>query len=157
MKEGDVVLTPLPQADAREKPPPCPALRRMPGFGDWLLCGIGAQLHQEVPGFDEPIRAKEADYPSSGLKARPWFVSDSSRWLPIGVCSVPSAPWPRSVTADCCGGSPPTCQGLNRGSRGQAGNPPAARTPVTVHGVAGRAGAEAAVGCRGKRGNPVAS
>jgi len=28
---------------------------------------------------------------------------------------------------------------------------------VTVHGVAGRAGAEVAMGCRGKRSNPVAS
>jgi len=28
---------------------------------------------------------------------------------------------------------------------------------VTVHGVAGRAGAEVAVGCRGKRSNPMAS
>ena len=28
---------------------------------------------------------------------------------------------------------------------------------VTVHGVAGRAGAEVAMGCRGKRSNPAAS
>ena len=31
------------------------------------------------------------------------------------------------------------------------------RILVTVHGVAGRAGAEVAMGCRGKRSNPVAS
>ena len=32
-----------------------------------------------------------------------------------------------------------------------------ANAVVTVHGVAGRAGAEVAMGCRGKRSNPVAS
>ncbi len=31
MNEGDVVLTPLPQADGQPKPRPCVALRRMPG------------------------------------------------------------------------------------------------------------------------------
>jgi mRNA interferase MazF len=38
MNEGDVVLTPLPQADGRVKNRSAIALRRMPGFGDWLLC-----------------------------------------------------------------------------------------------------------------------
>jgi hypothetical protein len=38
MNEGDVVLMPLPQADGRTKNRPCIALRRMPGFGDWLVC-----------------------------------------------------------------------------------------------------------------------
>ena len=69
MKEGDVVLTPLPQADGRIKPRPCVALRRMPGFGDWLVCGISTQLHQEVAGFDDPILISHPDYVHSGLKA----------------------------------------------------------------------------------------
>ena len=34
MKEGDVVLTPLAQADGQVKNRPCIALRRLPGFGD---------------------------------------------------------------------------------------------------------------------------
>jgi mRNA interferase MazF len=69
VKEGDVVLTPLPQADGRVKNRPCIALRQMPGFGDWLVCGVSTQLHQEVPGFDEPILADAADFGASGLKA----------------------------------------------------------------------------------------
>ncbi|MBK5965271.1 transcriptional regulator [Thiocystis minor] len=69
MNEGDVVLTPLPQADGQLKPRPCVALRRMPGFADWLLCGISTQLHQEVAGFDDPILTNHPDYAGSGLKA----------------------------------------------------------------------------------------
>jgi mRNA interferase MazF len=69
VKEGDVVLTPLPQADGRVKNRPCIALRQMPGFGDWLVCGVSTQLRQEVPGFDEPILADAADFGTSGLKA----------------------------------------------------------------------------------------
>jgi mRNA interferase MazF len=69
VKEGDVVLTPLPQADGRVKDRPCIVLRQMPGFGDWLVCGVSTQLHQEVPGFDEPILADAADFGTSGLKA----------------------------------------------------------------------------------------
>ena len=69
MNEGDVVLTPLPQANGRTKNRPCIALRRMPGFGDWLVCGVSTQLRQAVLGFDEPLRAEDADFVGSGLKA----------------------------------------------------------------------------------------
>ena len=69
MNEGDVVLSPLPQADGWAKNRPCVALRRMPGFGDWLVCGISTQLRQEVTGFDELIRIGDLDFPASGLKA----------------------------------------------------------------------------------------
>jgi mRNA interferase MazF len=69
VKEGDLVLTPLPQADGRVKNRPCIALRQMPGFGDWLVCGVSTQVHQEVPGFDDPILANAADFGTSGLKA----------------------------------------------------------------------------------------
>jgi len=69
MNEGDVVLTPLPQADGRVKNRPAIALRRMPGFGDWLLCGVSTQLHQQIPGFDEAILADHDDYTASGLKS----------------------------------------------------------------------------------------
>ena len=52
MNAGDVVLTPLPQADGRLKPRPAVLLKKMPPFGDWLLCGVSTQLQQEVAGFD---------------------------------------------------------------------------------------------------------
>ena len=48
---------------------PCIALRGKPGFGDWLVCGVSTQLRQAVWGFDEPLRAEDADFVGSGLKA----------------------------------------------------------------------------------------
>ncbi len=71
MKEGDVVLTPVPQADAQVKIRPALFLRVMPPFGDALVCGISTQLHQQVNGFDETISHQDDDYGISGL------VSDS--------------------------------------------------------------------------------
>jgi mRNA interferase MazF len=62
MREGAVVLLPLAQADGQVKPRPAVALRELPGFGDWLVCGISTQLHQCVPGFDEPIASGDADF-----------------------------------------------------------------------------------------------
>ncbi|PWU09491.1 MAG: transcriptional regulator [Verrucomicrobia bacterium] len=67
MKEGAVVPLQLRQADAGNKPRPAIALRRLPGFGDWLVCGVSRQLHQFVPGFDEKVEASDSDFRSSGL------------------------------------------------------------------------------------------
>lgn len=69
MTEGDVALTPLPQADGRFKPRPAILLRRMPPFGDWLSCGVSSQLHQQVVDFDEIIEASHPDFARSGLKS----------------------------------------------------------------------------------------
>jgi mRNA interferase MazF len=69
MTAGDVVLTPLPQADGRTKPRPAVLLKKMPPFGDWLLCGVSTQLQQEVVGFDDIIDLSHADFAGSGLKA----------------------------------------------------------------------------------------
>jgi mRNA interferase MazF len=48
VNEDDVTLSPLPQAAGRMTNGPTIALRHMPGFGDWLVCGISTQLHQEI-------------------------------------------------------------------------------------------------------------
>src|SRR4051812_47730107 len=69
MTEGYVGLAPLPQADGRTKPRPAILLRRMPPFGDWLICGVSTQLHQEVAGFDDLIEPSDSDFRVSGLKA----------------------------------------------------------------------------------------
>jgi|SRR5262249_12472109 len=69
MKSGDIVLTPLPQADGVMKNRPAIALRQMPPFGDWLICGVSTQLHQLVPDFDEVIEPADGDFGGSGLKA----------------------------------------------------------------------------------------
>ena len=68
MKEGDVVLTPLPQADGKIKNRPAVILRVMPQYGDLLVCGVSTQVHQEVVGFDEIIRPGDPDFVDSGLK-----------------------------------------------------------------------------------------
>src|SRR5438128_5477196 len=69
MKEGGVVLTPLPQADGQVKNRPAILLREMRPFGDFLVCGVSTKLQHEIPGFDEPIRPGDTDFTTSGLKA----------------------------------------------------------------------------------------
>jgi len=69
MKEGDVILTPIPQADGRVKNRPAIILREMPSYGDMLVCGVSTQLHHYVHGFDELLSLTDADFASSGLVA----------------------------------------------------------------------------------------
>jgi mRNA interferase MazF len=69
MKEGEIALAPLPQADGQIKNRPVTLLRRLPPFGDFLVCGISTQLHQRVAGFDEEIGASDPEFAASGLKA----------------------------------------------------------------------------------------
>jgi mRNA interferase MazF len=67
MKEGDIVLTLLPQADGKSKLRPALAFRFMPPFKDFLVCGISSQLHQRVKDFDEIIDINDADFKQCGL------------------------------------------------------------------------------------------
>lgn len=69
MKESDVILTAMPQADGNVKHRPAVILRDMPPFGDMLVCGVSTQLHHYVHGFDEIITPEDADFASSGLVA----------------------------------------------------------------------------------------
>ena len=69
MKEGDIILTPVPQSDGKTKNRPALLLRLMPPYGDLLVCGISTQLHQAVPDFDELITRGHADFAQSGLLA----------------------------------------------------------------------------------------
>jgi len=68
MKEGDVLLTPIPQADGRIKNRPAIILRELPPpYRDLLVCGVSTQLHLYVKGFDEIISPSDDDFASSGL------------------------------------------------------------------------------------------
>jgi len=69
MKEANVALVSLPQANGQLKNRPVIVLKQMPGFGDWLVCGVSTQLHQAVSGFDELITPNDYDFQGSGLKA----------------------------------------------------------------------------------------
>ena len=55
MKEGDIVLGQLQQADGRYKLRPMLLLRQFPPFGDWLVSGISSQIVNAVPAHLQPI------------------------------------------------------------------------------------------------------
>jgi mRNA interferase MazF len=69
MKEGDVVLTPVPHSDGSIKNRPAILLREFPPYNDFLVCGVSTQLHQEVQGLDEVISISDPDFGSSSLKS----------------------------------------------------------------------------------------
>ncbi len=68
MKEGDVVLASLPQADGKIKLRPVLLLRQLPSpYNDYLVCGISSQIHQMIKNFDDLISAKDNDFKDSGI------------------------------------------------------------------------------------------
>ncbi len=88
MKEGDVILVPLPQADGLRKPRPAILLKIIPPFGDFLVCGVSSQLRQQVHGLDELILRTDNDFASSGLQLdsliRAGFLAIYTRQQVIG-------------------------------------------------------------------------
>lgn len=70
MKEGNVIIAPMPQTDGAVKNRPVLILREMPPFRDMLVCGISTQLHQAVKDFDETIETSDDDFSESGLVAK---------------------------------------------------------------------------------------
>ena len=70
MKEGDVILTPVPQADGKLRDRPAIFLREIPPYRDLLVCGVSTQLHQYVKDFDEIISPADEDFKSSGLRSK---------------------------------------------------------------------------------------
>ncbi len=51
------------------KPRPVLLLRELPGFGDYLACGISSQLHQAIEGFDLILSPGSPEFASAGLRA----------------------------------------------------------------------------------------
>ena len=94
MNEGDVILTPLPQADGKIKNRPAIYRREMPPFRDLLVCGVSTQTHQLAPEFDELITSQDNDFAASGL------VSDSL----AEILSAASDRYHPKDTADCSTG-----------------------------------------------------
>ena len=62
MKEGDIVITPVPQADGELKDRPAIFLREMPPYRDLLVCDVSTQLHQHVGNFDETISSADNEF-----------------------------------------------------------------------------------------------
>ena len=70
MKESDVILTPLSQADEELKYRPAIILREMPiPYRDILVCGVSTRLNQYIHGFDDIISVTDSDFALSGLRA----------------------------------------------------------------------------------------
>jgi mRNA-degrading endonuclease toxin of MazEF toxin-antitoxin module len=54
MREGEIVLAALPQADREEKYRPALILKLMPNE-DFLVCAVSTQLSKYIPEFDKII------------------------------------------------------------------------------------------------------
>ena len=69
MKERDIILAAIPQADGSVKKRPALLLKFMPPYGDCLVCGVSTQLRHAVPDFDAIVAEGDEDFIASGLKA----------------------------------------------------------------------------------------
>lgn len=68
MREGEIVLASIPQFDGTIKLRPVLLLKQLPGYNDFLVCGISTQLHQLINGFDELLSDKSTDFVQTGLR-----------------------------------------------------------------------------------------
>jgi hypothetical protein len=78
MNEGDVVLTPLPQADGAIKDRPAIALCQMPP-GDWLVCSVSTQLRQQAEQSSRWANVKPKKHPRCKLEFTRTFFSPTSQ------------------------------------------------------------------------------
>ncbi|WP_017292863.1 type II toxin-antitoxin system PemK/MazF family toxin [Geminocystis herdmanii] len=68
MKECDIILTSILQADGKYKNRPALILKKMPKYNDFLMCGISGKLQQYIKNFDEIISITDNDFLDTGLK-----------------------------------------------------------------------------------------
>jgi mRNA interferase MazF len=68
MTDGDIAMGWIQQSDGRFKRRPVVVLRRFPGRGDFLICGISTRLHEEVAGFDIVIRRDDPAFALTRLR-----------------------------------------------------------------------------------------
>ena len=61
MREGQLILADLPVSGKGWKRRPALVLRQMPGYGDYLVCGLSSQLRQLIPGFGERLDPTSAN------------------------------------------------------------------------------------------------
>jgi mRNA interferase MazF len=67
MKENNIILATIAQADKQLKKRPALILKELPKYGDLLVCGISTQIQHYIPDFDEIIRTEDRDFVLSGL------------------------------------------------------------------------------------------
>jgi len=83
VSEGEIVVARLPQADGGAKLRPVVLLRELPGFGDFLVCGVSSQLGQAIGGFDVIIADDSDGFAGSGLRVSsvvPWHFLPLCQW-----------------------------------------------------------------------------
>ena len=68
MREGEIILANLPQSDGNLKLRPVLLLKQLPGYNDFLTCGISTQLHQLINGFDELLDETNIHFIQTGLR-----------------------------------------------------------------------------------------
>ena len=68
MRDGDIVLTKLPQSDGSYKLRPVLLLKQLPGYNDFLVCGISTQIHQLIKDFDELLDTNDSQFIQTGLR-----------------------------------------------------------------------------------------
>ena len=68
MREGHIVLASLPQSDGNYKLRPVLLLKRLPGYGDFLVCGVSTQLHHLIKDFDHLIDERSDSFSQTGLR-----------------------------------------------------------------------------------------
>ncbi len=66
--EGEIVVAQLVQADGGAKLRPVVLLRELPGYGDFLVCGVSSQLRQAITGFDVVLDSGSGGFPATGLR-----------------------------------------------------------------------------------------
>jgi mRNA interferase MazF len=66
-KEGDIVLSTVPQVDGEQKLRPVLILRKMP-TGHFLCCAITTQLAKIIPQLEEIVYLSDDDFSKTGLK-----------------------------------------------------------------------------------------
>jgi mRNA interferase MazF len=68
VSEGEVVVARLAQADGGAKLRPIILLRKLPGMGDFLVCGVSSQTQRAVEGFDVVVESGSKGFAQMGLK-----------------------------------------------------------------------------------------
>lgn len=69
ISEGDIVVAELPQSDGTVKLRPILLIRKLPGFGDFLSCGISSQLRQAEANFDIIVEETAPYFDATGLRS----------------------------------------------------------------------------------------
>ena len=67
LSDNQIILVSF-QQDVQQKLRPGLVLRMFPKYNDLLICGISAQLHQYLSGFDLILDPTDPDFPATGLK-----------------------------------------------------------------------------------------